>query len=513
MPVHGMEPRGAAGLRRAALTGGLAALLLLLHACGGDPAGPDTAHPAITTTDLPSAMVGEAYSEGVHVSDGDGEYSWSLLSGLLPPGLALSVDDFSPNEALITGIPTSAGTYSFRIRVEDGIDRADTAQLVILVHPAPEPLIVRTPRLPPALADFPYRVELEAAGGTRGEFAWAVVEGSLPPGLELDAQGRFSGAPTTPDTTTFTVEVTSGEETARATYSLAVAAEDPTRYVITPFPVVDVPESLRDNLAEAIRRWEAAVISDLSSGTLPAGEDAFFEPGDCAGFGHLVNGTAIDDLILLVNIDSIDGVGRILAQAGPCGIRTDTTPFVGILTLDEDDLLAMASEERVTDIIQHEIAHVMGFGTLWELFDVVVGTDTTSNPRYTGASAVAAYQAVVDTATTIPVENQGGDGTRDSHWRTSVFGNEIMTGFASQPGFDMFLSEMTIASFEDLGYTVDRSAADDTPLLGLLGSSLFGEGSDWGDLGYDVAGIPGPIVVWQPETGTYRKLIPTSRSP
>jgi hypothetical protein len=29
----------------------------------------------------------------------------------------------------------------------------------------------------------------------------------------------------------------------------------------------------------------------------------------------------------------------------------------------------------------------------------------------------------------VPVENSGGSGTRDAHWRESEFGNEVMTGY------------------------------------------------------------------------------------
>ena len=58
----------------------------------------------------------------------------------------------------------------------------------------------------------------------------------------------------------------------------------------------------------------------------------------------------------------------------------------------------------------------------------------------------------------VPVENSGGEGTRDSHWREAVMANELMTGFVS-PGSNP-LSAITIGSLEDIGYQVDYSAAD-----------------------------------------------------
>ena len=63
----------------------------------------------------------------------------------------------------------------------------------------------------------------------------------------------------------------------------------------------------------------------------------------------------------------------------------------------------------------------------------------------------------------VPVENEkGGVGTRDGHWRQSVFGpHELMEGFAS-PGAAMRqpLSAITIQSLADLGYIVDVTQAD-----------------------------------------------------
>ena len=58
-------------------------------------------------------------------------------------------------------------------------------------------------------------------------------------------------------------------------------------------------------------------------------------------------------------------------------------------------------------------------------------------PGYDGVAGVA-------------VEQDGGAGTRDSHWDDQTFGNEIMTGYININ--DNYMSDMTIASLEDLGY-------------------------------------------------------------
>ena len=74
--------------------------------------------------------------------------------------------------------------------------------------------------------------------------------------------------------------------------------------------------------------------------------------------------------------------------------------------------------------------------------------------------ATAEYNAIFHTsATSVPVENTGGSGTADAHWRESVFGNELMTGWLNS-GITNPLSRITVASMADLGYQVNMNAAD-----------------------------------------------------
>ena len=68
----------------------------------------------ITTTSLPVAIVGIAYSTSLSASNGQTPYSWSLVNGSsLPPGLGLSW------AGKIIGTPTKAGTYKFTVQVKD----------------------------------------------------------------------------------------------------------------------------------------------------------------------------------------------------------------------------------------------------------------------------------------------------------------------------------------------------------------------------------------------------------
>jgi len=81
---------------------------------------------------------------------------------------------------------------------------------------------------------------------------------------------------------------------------------------------------------------------------------------------------------------------------------------------------------------------------------------------FSGALSVAAFNTMGGTAYTggheVPVENSGGPGTMNSHWRESVLHNELMTGYINS-GTNP-LSVLTVQSLADLGYTVNAAGAD-----------------------------------------------------
>ena len=134
-------------------------------------------------------------------------------------------------------------------------------------------------------------------------------------------------------------------------------------------------------------------------------------------------------------------------------------PYHGTIQFDSADLAQMEANGTLPDVVLHEIGHVLGIGTIWEARGLLTGAGT-SNPRFTGPQATAEYNAISSgNATSVPVENGGGPGTRDAHWRESVFTNELMTGYVG-PGRDLPLSRVTIASLADLGYQVNLGAAD-----------------------------------------------------
>ena len=85
----------------------------------------------------------------------------------------------------------------------------------------------------------------------------------------------------------------------------------------------------------------------------------------------------VDDLLVHVRVlSTIDGAGRIFAQAGPTGLRDGDRglPWSGVVEFDGVDLSARmsAGDMRLVEMIStHEIGHVLGLGTLWDWFGFV----------------------------------------------------------------------------------------------------------------------------------------------
>ena len=132
------------------------------------------------------------------------------------------------------------------------------------------------------------------------------------------------------------------------------------------------------------------------------------------------------------------------------------------MEFDESDLTSVLANGTFGDIVLHEMGHVLGVGTMWDIGRTLLSDAGSAAPYFTGSLARNAFTAI-NTLTfsciPVPVEgNQFGVGTRDSHWRESVFGRELMQGFAKVGG--MPLSRVTAASMQDLGYLVNLGAAD-----------------------------------------------------
>lgn len=83
----------------------------------------------IMTVNLPGGTVGQAYNQSLVARGGaPGPYTWSLVGGMLPPGLSLSA------AGVISGTPTTPGTYPFNVNVTDGVQNVQRAFSIVIAQ-------------------------------------------------------------------------------------------------------------------------------------------------------------------------------------------------------------------------------------------------------------------------------------------------------------------------------------------------------------------------------------------
>jgi len=162
-----------------------------------------TGNPVVVTTEsLPSGTVRVSYQAVLGAEGASGEYRWSIVEGALPAGLSLTA------AGVIEGTPTQSGESDFVVRAEatDG-QTADRALSLAISAP---PVVINTTSFPMAQLGVGYEYGLTARGG-EGGFVWSLVEGALPAGLALSADGVIDGVPEEVGTSAFTVRVESGD--------------------------------------------------------------------------------------------------------------------------------------------------------------------------------------------------------------------------------------------------------------------------------------------------------------
>jgi hypothetical protein len=148
---------------------------------------------------LPSGTAGLSYSQSLGASGGAAPYSYSVMSGNLPPGLTLS------GGGVLTGTPAAVGNFSFTVQAEDMNGCSGTNAYTLAIGcPA---ITVGPATLSSGLAGTAYSQSLTASGGL-GSYSFAVTGGTLPAGLSLSGGGVLSGMPSGIGTNSFTVTAT-----------------------------------------------------------------------------------------------------------------------------------------------------------------------------------------------------------------------------------------------------------------------------------------------------------------
>ncbi|MEU7617492.1 fibronectin type III domain-containing protein [Micromonospora rifamycinica] len=89
------------------------------------------AAPTLNFPPPPPGDVNVIYSDQLTVTGGTGPFTWSVSTGSLPPGLTLN-----PTTGLLSGIPSTAGSFDFTVQVTDSPGRTATEPVTLLIRQA-----------------------------------------------------------------------------------------------------------------------------------------------------------------------------------------------------------------------------------------------------------------------------------------------------------------------------------------------------------------------------------------
>jgi hypothetical protein len=176
--------------------------------------------------------------------------------------------------------------------------------------------------------------------------------------------------------------------------------------------------------------------------------------------------------------------GEVLGYGGPY-IYTDYSlmpreqPYQGLIAFDSLDIPYLTSPDVDLwyEVVLHEMLHVLGVGTIWEPLGLVAPTDNNTKTEwvFTGENALSQYlsnstpkdliedgwldgdgdkDVDINDVDGVPIQ-QYADGSAGGHWLEPAFGDELMTPYLNGSAT---LTDLTLASLIDLGYTIDETA-------------------------------------------------------
>ena len=148
-----------------------------------------------TASILPSVDAGSNFSQTLTLYNAANSVNWSVISGSIPAGLNLNA-----SSGTLSGIPVTAGTYTFIMQAQSGYSIASKT-FILRVNLA----ITTNSYLPIGTAGENYSQRMEVKGAPANTVIWSADANLLPVGLTLTSDGLLSGVPSKQGVSDFTL--------------------------------------------------------------------------------------------------------------------------------------------------------------------------------------------------------------------------------------------------------------------------------------------------------------------
>lgn len=249
----------------------------------------------------PAGVVGSPYATTLQASGGTAPYAWSVVSGSLPPGLALAAASGN-----LSGTPTMSGNFTFTVQAQDAAGTKASASFTVAISAAGSALTV-SGSLPNGTVNMPYTAPVNVSGGTPPYLC--STTGSLPAGLTLGANCIVSGTPGAPSQTTFPITTTDAGNPAQSTTTPVNLTINPAALSLTngtlPNGTVNTPYSSTIGVSGGTAPYACTIVS----GALPVGLSL--------GANCLVSGTPTVAGPATVMVQATDASNPQLSKTGP----------------------------------------------------------------------------------------------------------------------------------------------------------------------------------------------------
>ena len=388
--------------------------------------------PSGTLPDLELALGDEATVDvSSHFTDPDGD---ALTSRAASSDAAVAAVDASGSEVTVRALARGTATITVTATDPSGLETLQSFELTVPMAPNRPPGISATlPDLDLEEGEDHMLLLSRFFPDPDGDALTFSATSSDETRVRLDSSADtiwIKGASEGTARVTATATDVPGHSTAQAFDVTVRPFVAPTGFDIQLGFTSSVSASARDVIRAAASTWESILANtELSDVT-------FNRRVSCGGVTTTGAVGTVDELLILFTAESIDGPRGSLGYAGPCTLRTSNSlPIVGRVVLDSEDIDRIPATTGLLDLVIHEIAHVLGFGLLWDDFglladpsSVTPGADT----HFTGAGAIAAFNAAGGASYTgakVPVHNEAPG--PDGHWRASIFPGEAGSGDGS----------------------------------------------------------------------------------